>query len=909
MIKKFDKKDEESGRRSLLGLEPWLGEKCLSCKEGNSRQLEVRHRLSPFCGWQVFVEMRDGDAGGGNGEHFGTTEATEAFFAMTRLFQSNDQTLRRMCYLTIKEMANISEDVIIVTSSLTKDMTGKEDVYRGPAIRALCRITDGTMLQAIERYMKQAIVDKVPSVSSSALVSSLVSEESVFLLPGWVNETQGLAFLILGSYFQHMMKINYDVVKRWINEAQEAASSDNVMVQYHALGLLYHLRKNDRLAVSKMLNKFTKCGLKSQFAYCMLIRIASRLLKESEEGHDNPLFDFIESCLRNKHEMVIYEAASAIIHLPNCTARELAPAVSVLQLFCSSPKPVLRYAAVRTLNKVAMKHPSAVTACNLDLENLITDSNRSIATLAITTLLKTGSESSVDRLMKQISSFVSEISDEFKVVVVQAISALCQKYPRKHSVMMTFLSNMLRDDGGFEYKRAIVDCIISIIEENPESKESGLAHLCEFIEDCEHTVLATKILHLLGKEGPRTPSPSKYIRFIFNRVVLENEAVRAAAVSALAKFGAQNENLLPSVLVLLQRCMMDSDDEVRDRATFYLNVLQQRQLALNAAYIFNGLAVSIPGMEKALHQYTLEPLEKPFDMKSVPLATAPVFEQKTEIAMVVNKPERVAPSRQDIFQEQLAAIPEFKNLGPLFKSSEPVQLTEAETEYFVRCIKHVFSNHIVFQFDCTNTLNDQLLERVMVQIEPSEAYSVLRCIPAPSLPYNQPGMCYTLVRLPVDDPTAVACTFSCTMKFTVRDCDPNTGMPDDDGYDDEYVLEDLEVTLSDHIQKVLKPNFAAAWEEVGDDYEKEETFALSSIKTLDEAVNNIVKFLGMQPCERSDKVPENKNSHTLYLAGVYRGGLDVLVRSRLALGDGVTMQVTVRSREETPVDVILASVG
>lgn len=35
----------------------------------------------------------------------------------------------------------------------------------------------------------------------------------------------------------------------------------------------------------------------------------------------------------------------------------------------------------------------------------------------------------------------------------------------------------------------------------------------------------------------------------------------------------------------------------------------------------------------------------------------------------------------------------------------------------------------------------------------------------------------------------------------------------------------------------------------------------------------------------------------------------MLVRSRLALGDGVTMQVTVRSKEEMPVDVILASVG
>lgn len=104
----------------------------------------------------------------------------------------------------------------------------------------------------------------------------------------------------------------------------------------------------------------------------------------------------------------------------------------------------------------------------------------------------------------------------------KANSVCCTQEPQ--------LTSLLSLQGGFEYKRAIVDCIISIIEENPESKETGLAHLCEFIEDCEHTVLATKILHLLGKEGPRTPQPSKYIRFIFNRVVLESEAVRAGNI-------------------------------------------------------------------------------------------------------------------------------------------------------------------------------------------------------------------------------------------------------------------------------------------------------------------------------------------------------------------------------------------
>jgi len=30
---------------------------------------------------------------------------------------------------------------------------------------------------------------------------------------------------------QHLAKVNPDVVKRWVNEAQEAVSSDNVMVQ------------------------------------------------------------------------------------------------------------------------------------------------------------------------------------------------------------------------------------------------------------------------------------------------------------------------------------------------------------------------------------------------------------------------------------------------------------------------------------------------------------------------------------------------------------------------------------------------------------------------------------------------------------------------------------------------------
>jgi coatomer subunit gamma len=67
-----------------------------------------------------------------------------------------------------------------------------------------------------------------------------------------------------------------------------------------------------------------------------------------------------------------------------------------------SPKPTLRFGAMRCLSDVANKHPMAIVKCHDEMELLIADTNRSIATLAITTLLKTGSEGSVDRLMKQV---------------------------------------------------------------------------------------------------------------------------------------------------------------------------------------------------------------------------------------------------------------------------------------------------------------------------------------------------------------------------------------------------------------------------------------------------------------------------------------------------------------------------
>lgn len=88
------------------------------------------------------------------------------------------------------------------------------------------------------------------------------------------------------------------------------------------------------------------------------------------------------------------------------------------------------------------------------------------------------------------------------------------------------------------------------------------------------------------------PLLRRYIRFIYNRVILECTVVRAAAVAALAQFGAACPELLPNVLVLLARCQMDFDDEVRDRATYYHSILSMQNKHLNIHYVLEPLQVS-----------------------------------------------------------------------------------------------------------------------------------------------------------------------------------------------------------------------------------------------------------------------------------------------------------------------------
>lgn len=70
-------------------------------------------------------------------------------------------------------------------------------------------------------------------------------------------------------------------------------------------------------------------------------------------------------------------------------------------------------------------------------------------------------------------------------------------------------------------------------------------------------------------------------------------------------------------------------------------------------------------------------------------------------------------------------------------------------------------------------------------------------IPQPSLTSAEsPGLVY--VSFTRNDPSDFAVgAFTCTLKFISKEVDPTSGQPEEEGYDDEYQVEELDLSAGD----------------------------------------------------------------------------------------------------------------
>jgi coatomer protein complex subunit gamma len=88
-------------------------------------------------------------------------------------------------------------------------------------------------------------------------------------------------------------------------------------------------------------------------------------------------------------------------------------------------------------------------------------------------------------------------------------------------------------------------------------------------------------------------------------------------------------------------------------------------------------------------------------------------------------------------------------------------------------------------------LDDVLLENVTVHMQTDDDDLVKALVPVASIPITklaigQPESAYVAFKKVGGKEALPMGTFSASLKFVSKDCDPSTGEPDEEGYDDSY---------------------------------------------------------------------------------------------------------------------------
>jgi len=258
------------------------------------------------------------------------------------------------------------------------------------------------------------------------------------------------------------------------------------------------------------------------------------------------------------------------------------------------------------------------------------------------------------------------------------------------------------------------------------------------------------------------------------------------------------------------------------------------------------------------------------------------------------------------------AIPELAELGIVFRSSVVISLTEEETEYVVRCIKHIMPEHVVLQFLVQNIVENQRLENCTVAVDfenDSGTYEIIGDVPAEKAEYGKTVDTFAVLQRNSTEPTESVC-FSCQLNFTAVQVDPDSGESLDDGYAEEYSLENLLVTPADYMAKIAVADFRQAWNGTADTNEALGKFTMQP-KTMDHAVSAVIDLLGMASCDGTGQLSKgnsDKKQHMLHLSGKLLGGLEVLARAQLTTtgpGEGSLLKIAVRSDDKAVSEAVM----
>lgn len=208
----------------------------------------------------------------------------------------------------------------------------------------------------------------------------------------------------------------------------------------------------------------------------------------------------------------------------------------------------------------------------------------------------------------------------------------------------------------------------------------------------------------------------------------------------------------------------------------------------------------------------------------------------------------------------------------------------------------MFENHVLLQFTIANHMEGQVLVNVSVDLNVDWAEEM--SVSAPLIPFEGSGAVWVCLQRP-EQVYSCPSTIPATLKFSVRDAEAD---PDEEGYEDEYELEDLSIGVNDFIAPndkfISLAEFRGLWDAStpADEFLKRLNL---TVPTIQDAVDAVLQTLSLSPVEGSNVVAHDASTHTVNTIGKFITGETILARAGfMAPSDkskGIALKVAIRS--------------
>ena len=814
------------------------------------------------------------------GEKFTDDELSTLFFAITKLFQSDDNNLKRLLFLTIKYMKD-TPSICMITNCVTKDVNSSNSNIKANALRLLPLIIESQNPIQLERTLKLSLVNKSKIIVDAALIASA-----------------------------DIFKAMPEVIKKCSEEIMQIfTNSKESTLQFKAFILLQEIKAQDPIALIKLLQTAidNKHNL-SSVTLMYVIRAVENFVKggtSSESRLDQKSYivftKFLRDCIETDNPLIKLEASKVLTSLDSLDNKTLQPVVEQLLTLLAEDNDTLRYSVLKIFNNM-IKNPFRITLFkNYDqIQELISNQNKNIMAMAVSVLVKVTSPENLQELVDRIYDFLDDLPLAIQKNAIANCIDVVKKDIKSLDSILKFLWNCLKDKGNVEFKLAVIEVMKQILELKLPCYTTVLEYFAEYIEDSIDSKLTIAILDLMCVYLPKAENPKSYLKYLINRLTLDKSIVRAAVVTCMAQIATQDEELREEIIPILEHLQFDfEEEEVKERASYYLyilNSMDNKTTKPSTNLIDDSNELSEETIEAIVHTFEDNLAQQNYDTSFLDF-NALLKQVKMSKKINVNKNKNTTKAQDlpntlltdietykgtnDIIEEETKQFfeskNEFKDLGPALITTSYKDLSEPETEVFIQLRKHIFEHHVVLEFllhnNGDNTISDFVLD---LNYEQDENLELQNIIAEDLIEPEQTGKIFmSFVR---SDRVATK-EFAGTLEFTVQIQENGKVI---NSYQDELPLEEFDIRLKDYVSTypfhLTQDNFSDIWNSLKTN-PVQQNYQLD-FESISTAIQELSKTFGMAIVGDAH-VDSTKKFHSFGLAGLYLQTMPILIECKV----------------------------